>query len=154
MSNFIKVSSVSEVKPDANKRPYKTVQFATPGYEWRKDGEETIKVKVKPRITSINISGQSYLDGKPEFGYDFEAGDSVEGDIVTRNVRPYKIPTGEGEAMREVSAYTTVVLGNPLSDNWASIVKSTFKSKGHDLIEEVPNVALASQRPVVPVEVF
>jgi hypothetical protein len=143
-SRVIKVVSVSQVSNDKNGRPFKSIGFASIGLIYKDLGDgKLIPVRTKSRTTTVNISGESYLDGKPEFGYDLEVGDFVEGDIVTKAVKPYMIPQGEGLS-REVSTYTTAVFGDPTADNWENLIKVTFKNKQHEIVELITNFPLAS----------
>jgi len=144
MKKVIRVTKVSEVKQDngakQEHRNYKTISFSTPSVEAVPDGfGGVIQAAVKPRETSINVYEKSYLDNKMEFGYDAKVGDAFLGDIVTRMVTPYAIPSNkEGEEDKIVNAYTTIVLGDTSSPNWESIVKATFRAKGHELRTPAP----------------
>ncbi len=143
MKKYIIVSEVSEVKKDkgakGENRSYKTIEFSTPDRETMKDEltGDIFAVKVQPKKTSINLYEKSYLDDKMQFGYDSAKGERLAGDIVTRQVAPYSIPTmidGKEAGSRMVNTFTTAVLGDTESGPaWEAAIRNTFKNRGHEL---------------------
>lgn len=142
--SIISVSGISKVKEDKNKKSYKTVEFSTPSTVSHIDMEtgELIKLRVQPKRTAINLYEESYLDSNPQFGWDFQLGERTFGDVVTRKVTPYQIPTLDKDGIptgsRTVDTSTTVVFGDSEAANWESLVKNAFKSRGHEILEAIP----------------
>lgn len=153
------VTAISEVKQDdgAKKehRSFKTIEFSTPDRVAITDAIGTHIARIQPRKTSLNLYENSYLDDKMQLGYDSQLGESFAGDIVTRTVQPYEIPSDkEGEAPRVVNTFTTVVLGDTESGDWESKVKAAFKSRGHELANpNTPNnFSIASEESLAAFE--
>lgn len=144
MASVIKKTAESKVKSDKNGREYKTCTFAKmQATEMHVPGVGIVAVNQPARETSVNLYAQSYLDDKEQFGYSVPTNTDkhsfILGDIVTRKVKPYALNSldrNTGEFVeREVNTFTTVVFGNTDAGNWEATVRSTFKSRGHELDE-------------------
>lgn len=144
------VISVSEIKEDngskAEHRSYRTIGVRTPNTKIIEG--ITNPVNVKPRETAFNAYKSSYLDNKTEFGFDFKVGESLLGDIVTKNVSPYPIisvdkKTGE-EVTRMVDTASVLVFGDNTSETWDNKIVKAFKAKGYTTLEEEQNPTVAS----------
>lgn len=145
MASVIKKTAESKVKSDKNGREYKTCAFAKmQATEMHVPGIGLVAVNQPARETSVNLYAQSYLDDKEQFGYSVPSGTDkhsfVLGDIVTRKVAPYVlngVDRTSGEITeRTVNTFTTVVFGNSDAGNWESLVESTFRSRGHEIIKD------------------
>lgn len=149
MKNTLKITAISPVKQDKNKKNYKTIEFSTPSEVLVDTANGKVAAKALPRKTSINLYEESYLNGDMQFGYDAKLGDIFLGDIVTRKVTPYVIEfinTEEETDYRNVDTFSTIVLGDTEAGNWESLVKSAFKSRGHDLaVAEITNFSIAQE---------
>lgn len=136
MKNRLVKTAQSEVKVDKGQRNYRTVEF-TPIGQFYEDvpGFGRVLVHGKSRSTKINIFEKSYLDNKEEFGYSLPLNTVIEGAVETREVEPYtftsKHPTTGAEIIRQATNYTAVVMGDPSSPSYQSLVNSTFKNRGH-----------------------
>lgn len=120
---MLKIVSKSALKADKNGQNFVTVRFSTPNTII----ENGVTVQVKPKEASLNLWEESYLDGKPDFGFNLSVGQHVQGEIVTRSVAPYEIPDTRTGEMRTVSTRSLVVLGDSNSENWTSIVDAAFE---------------------------
>lgn len=146
--NTIVKTSQSEVKQDRNGRNYKTVGFSEVKHVDTPFGKMLLPAS-QSKTVKINCYENSYLN-KMDAGYAdplFNAnnpalGGWFTGSIETREVENYDIISADGSA-RTVSTYTTVVFGDTDSPAYESTVKSSFKSKGHEVIAEaqVTNMA-------------
>jgi hypothetical protein len=153
MSNLLIKVSETEVKTDKNERNYKTVGY-TEVVIMKTPFGDIMKPASQCRSTRENSFEKSYLNDKPEIGYNdpiFNAkkpadGGLFQGAIVTREVTPYDIENEGGET-REVNTYTCVVFGDTNDVSWESKVRSAFKAAGHELdelTEEVDAIAAAA----------
>lgn len=134
MSNFVKIIAISDEKKDKNNRTYKSITLESPNVQRYVDestGEE-ITVHGRPKRTTINAYERQYLDDAPHYLYNNQIGDIVYGSIVTRSVEPYNIPTKNG--VRTVDRYTAFVEEIESSEEFESIVRSTFENEGHPLL--------------------
>jgi len=141
MSNVIIKTSESEIKQDKNGRNYKTVSFGEVKYIDTPFGKQLVP-STQARTTKTNCYELNYL-GKLDSGYAdpiFNAnnpslGGWFMGAIETREVVSYDI-TGTDGTTRTVNTYTTVVFSDTDSPAHESMVKSAFKSKGHEIMAE------------------
>jgi len=155
MITVVKKSAESAVKFDKNGRSYKTCTFSKMGMrEVELPGVGKIVIEDKPVETSVNLYEESYLDNKAHYGYHTAIGSFLSGDIVTRKVAPYTINslnkvTGEFNE-RVVDTYTTVVFCPIGTDAAAfeSLVVSTFKSRGHEVVKSSAPVITATNTAV------
>lgn len=149
MSNIVVKIAQSELKKDKNQRNYKTVTFGEVRFIDTPFGKMTVPAS-QARQTKINCYENNYL-GKMDVGYSDPifnqsnpaAGGWFLGSIETRNVSEYDITASDG-GVRTVSTYTTVVLGDTDSPAFESAVKSTFASKGHEVVSENTSSAAAA----------
>ena len=154
--SVVKKTAESAVKFDKNGRAYKTCTFSKMAVrEVMIPGEGKVIIEDKPVETSVNLYEQSYLDNKPQYGYNTAIGSYLSGDIVTRKVAPYVINSlnrTSGEITeRTVNTYTTVVFCPIGTDAAAfeSIVATTFKSRGHEVATESMTAPVANQTVLV-----
>ena len=154
MKNRLVKTSESEVKVDKGQRNYKTVEF-TPIGQFYEDvpGFGRVIVHGKSRSTKINIFEKSYLNNKEEFGYSLPLNTVVEGTVETREVEPYtftsKHPTTGAEVIRQANNYTAVVIGDPGSPAYQSLVNATFKNRGHVVLNSA-SVSEAAEPSTTP----
>jgi len=143
MGNLLKVVA-TEVREDKNGRKYKYVSFQTPTRKLVKNElGESVVVASPSRTMGATFYEQSYLNDKPEFGWDLAKDDSIEGDIVTRNVAAYDIESADG--VREASTYSSIVLGDSHAKDFEIKVERAFASNGHDITaDEVSAPAVAT----------
>jgi hypothetical protein len=136
MGNLLKVVA-TEVRQDKNGRNYKYVQFETPNKKAIIDelGNRVI-VKTPSRLMGATFYEKSYLNDKPEFGWDLEKGESLEGDIATRNVASYEIVDSSSGEVREATSYSAIVLGDSNAKDFEIKVEKAFTSAGHDIIAD------------------
>jgi hypothetical protein len=120
---MLKIVSKSASRADKNGKDFITVRFSTPNTII----ENGVTLHIKPKEASLNLWEESYLDGKPDFGYNLNVGQYVQGEIVTRIVEPYEIPDTRTGEMRTVSTRSLVVLGDSQSENWEQIVDAAFE---------------------------
>lgn len=140
MSNYLIKTAESEVKKDKNDRNYKTVTF-TEVVTMNTPFGEIIKPTNQSASRKINRYEKSYLNNTEELGYsEFifnpnkpERGGLFQGSIERRQVSPYDITNSEGTI--EANSYTTAVFGDTSSPDFESLVKSAFKSQGHEILE-------------------
>jgi len=139
MSNIVIKTAESELKQDKNGRNYKTVTFGEVRFIETPFGKMVVPAS-QARTTKINCYENNYLN-KMDAGYadpifnqsNPTNGGWFAGSIETREVGEYDIPSADGGA-RTVSTYTTVVFGDTDSPAFESTVKSTFSSKGHNVV--------------------
>lgn len=140
MNHIVVKTAETPVKQDKNGRNYKTVTFTE-----RVMMNTAFGPLPKPlnqcRSTSVNQYEENYLGAKdPAYSSPIfnernpQAGGYFEGKIETRNVAEYDIEARDG-AIRTVNTYTTVVLGDTTSPAWENVVKSVFRSRGHEVVE-------------------
>ena len=122
---ILKVVNVSASRQDKNGKNYKTLYFQGPTTK-EVDG---VRVRIAPKTGAINVYEESYLNGQPEFGWDFQVGTVAEGDIVTRQVDPYNIvDPNTGEITREgVTKRTLTLLGDPSSEEFQMNLDVAFE---------------------------
>jgi hypothetical protein len=140
--NFLAKTAESEVKQDKNGKNYKRVTFTEVVIMQTPFGPVQKPIS-QSRSNTQNRFEESYLDQKVETGYadpifnpkNPSNGGIFQGAIESRNVEEYEIvdtKTGEEKA---VDKYTTIVFGDTDSPTYESLVKSAFKSQGHEVIE-------------------
>ena len=140
MSNYLIKTAESNVKLDKRQRSYKTVTF-TEAVMMETPFGKVPKPSAQCLSTSINCYQENYL-GKMDLGWEDPifnvknpaAGGIYEGAICQRPVKEYEI-IGQDGSIRQVSTYKTVVFGNTDSPAFESLVRSAFKSRGHEIIE-------------------
>ena len=136
MSTFLKINTV-EIRQDKNGDDYKFMGISTfpTALKMGPDGK-MMTVKVDLKSTSSNSWGAREINGskfKADPSYHYETGDTVLGQIVTRNVDPYKIDNPDGSS-REVSQYTCAVFGDDEdAAGYEAKIKSVFARNGFDL---------------------
>jgi len=131
---IIKVVKVSDLRLDKNNKEYRTIEFETSNYKiiTSEDTGENIKVRIEPRRNKLNVWQESYVNGEPSFGYDYQIGEFVMGDIITANVEEYQIPT-KTEPYK-TSIYTCIVLGDSTKDNWNKKIERTFENNNKIIV--------------------
>lgn len=141
--NTIVKTSQSELKKDKNNRNYKTVSFSEIKFVETPFGKLLLPAS-QSKTTKINCYENSYLN-KMDIGYAdsiFNAnnpslGGWFAGSIETREVVAYDITSADGST-KTVNTYTTVIFGDTDSPAYESLVKSAFKSRGHEVMAEAP----------------
>ena len=131
-SELLTVVKVSEDRQDKNGRNYKLVTFQSPNKQEIVDettGEITI-VRVPARRSVLTRWEESYLDDQMHYMFDAEVGEKVPGKIVTRTVGEYLIDD------MPVNRYTAVVLGMTSDPGLQAEIERTFRSSGHEIVEE------------------
>lgn len=134
MSNSIVQVQKVTVKQDKNGKNYKNVLFSTFNMEERNMGGRKIMIKTHSKTSSFNAYEESYLDSKPEYGWDAKEGDYLFVAQVTRDVEPYHIPDQQTGELREINSYTARIPGveNPTEAQ----IRAAFKSAGMTLLTE------------------
>ena len=139
MSNFLVKIAESPIKKDKNQRAYKTVTFQQAGFM-----ETPWGLVPRPANqcsqTAVNCYEKNYLE-KMDAGWSEpifnpknpSAGGIFQGDIVSREVEEYEIVDKIDGSVRQVSSFKTVVFGDTDSPSFESTVRSTFKSRGHNV---------------------
>ena len=138
MSNIVTKLAQSEIKQDKNGRNYRTVTFGEVKTIDTPFGKQLVPA-LQARTTKVNCYENNYL-GKQDPGYadpifnqsNPAKGGWFMGNIETREVREYDIPSADG-GVRTVNTFTTVVFADSDSPAYESSVKSAFSSKGHEL---------------------
>jgi hypothetical protein len=141
--NTIVKTAQTEAKQDKNGRNYKTVSFSEVKHVDTPFGRMLLPAS-QSRTVKINCYENSYLN-KMDAGYAdpiFNAnnpslGGWFAGSIETREVVGYDITSADGST-KTVNTYTTAIFGDTDSPAYESTVKSTFKSKGHEVMAEAP----------------
>jgi len=137
--NTIVKTAQTEAKADKNGRNYKTVSFSEVKHVDTPFGRMLLPAS-QSRTVKINCYENSYLN-KMDAGYAdpiFNANNPANGgwfagSIETREVVSYDITSADG-SIKTVSTYTTAVFGDTDSPAYESLVKSAFKSKGHEVM--------------------
>lgn len=152
-------------KNDKNGRTYRTVTVEQLGaLEIIEDdvlGE--ITVEGKTLTTRFNAYEESYLDQKPEIGWNQpvfdkanpKGGGALLGAIIQKKVQPYEIPlkdelgveTGE---FRTVDTYKTVVFADSRNEELFQLeIEKAFRAAGHELVasKSEENAATANRIP-------
>ena len=137
--NTIVKTSQTEVKQDRNGRNYKTVAFSevkhvdTPFGKMLLPASQSKTVKIKCYENSyLNKMDAGYAD--PIFNANNPSlGGWFAGSIETREVVSYDITSADGST-KTVSTYTTTVFGDTDSPAYESLVKSAFRSRGHEIM--------------------
>lgn len=120
----------TEVRADKRGNSYKNVKFQTPNKisVTNEFGEKEI-ILVPAKISSFNAYEESYLNQKPQYGWDAEVGMTIIGSLVTKEVKPYEI---DG---REVTSSTVFIPGVEEDKLTPSIIAQAFKSKNLTLVD-------------------
>lgn len=128
---------------DKNNNPYVYVTVRTANRIKQEDPETggIIFARVNARESSFNAYHESYLldaqgKGLSQFGHDFEIGDKVMGDIVTREIEPFFIPSALGNGKHEldgvngnwVETGSAIVFGDNTKDDWELKVINAFRT--------------------------
>lgn len=134
-----------EVREDKNGNEYVNVQVRA--QEWTRfvhpitNKMTTALGKVKE--SSFNAYKESYLDGKPQLGWDNPVGSFLMGAFVTRDVEPYTIPVLDRESgeptgeERTVSTATLLIIGDTTEEaNFEREVQRVFSANDFTLVEE------------------
>lgn len=145
MTNLILKTAESEIKNDKNGRAYKTVTFVEAKEVNTPFGKMVVPAD-QCRATKKNQYELNYLEQK-DIAFDApifnaknpQAGAWFLGGIETRNVPEYEIPSDGVRNASFPTTYTTVVFGDTDSPSYNSLVKSTFKSAGHEVVESTTN---------------
>lgn len=118
----LKVKNVVSLE-DKNQKTYSKIELSTPDSVM----QGGIKVKIEPKTQNIVKYPESYLpDGSPQYGHDFQIGDNVAGDIVTKaNLIPYNIVDPTGTVTRQATSASHVVLGD--TDNADAFEAATWR---------------------------
>jgi len=133
----------TEIKTDKNGREYNLVSVETPSKVATLSATgEKIAVKVKNRASAFTAYKESYLNDKPEFGWDLVKGDHIAGNLETRQVLPYDIEGTDG-TIREANSYTAIVLGDTDSPSFAIEVAKAFKAADKTIVVEETANAIA-----------
>lgn len=145
---------------DKNGKPYTYVQVSSPSMILAENElGEKVKMRVEPKISAFTAYRESYLldangNPTPQYGHDFQVGELVPGDIVTRKVEKYFIENEngkdefEGKKGRWVDIASVIVFGDSDSPEWELKVQQAFKRgrgpAGFQLVDNSPE-ALAAQ---------
>lgn len=134
MKSLVKKSeSGVRVSPKAGN--YKVCGFGQPDFI-KVDGR---KIYQESRTVNVVLFEKSPLTGKEDFGYSLPVGSEILGNIETRYVETYELPDNRKGAlpgaMLEVNTFTTVVKGDSTSPSWEATVRSAFKARGHNVID-------------------
>lgn len=126
-----------EVAQDKNGKNYAKLQVETGGKRAIIDEftGQRIVINVPTKRTSFLAWEKSYLDEKPQFGWDLKEGDLLAGTIVTRQVTEYEIPV-EGSESRVVNTYTCFVPGDTNDESFHAEVLKAFTRAGREIIDE------------------
>ncbi len=141
MNIIVKIAE-SELKQDKNGNSYKTVTFSEQRMVDTPFGKMALPTS-QSRSTKINRYAKSYLNGEPEIGFNdpiFNSSNPTKGGwfmgaIETRKVNEYDITADDG-SVRTVDTYTTIVFGDSDNPAFESLVKSSFKSRGHEIADQ------------------
>lgn len=151
MANLILKTAESEVKQDKNGRNYKTVTFTEAKTVKTPFGEMIVPAN-QCRATKKNQYELNYLEQEdiafnaPIFNAkNPQAGGWFLGGIETRNVPEYEIPSDGVRNASYPTTYTTVVFGDTDSPSYNALVKSAFKSAGHEIIEAVSEHSIVAE---------
>jgi hypothetical protein len=129
-ASFVTVTAIKQDK-DRNGRDYKVIRVAPSDtvYISLPNGQ-LLEAKREVKETSFNAYKESYLNDLPQFGWNTTLGQVLLGDIVTREVIPYNIPTDMGE-VRTVNTYSTFVTGDTTDAEAFDLqIKKVFNNKG------------------------
>lgn len=117
----LQVIAISEPKQDKNGNTFRTFTFQPSDDYVEQVSPATGRVRVVQvpvrAVGGINLYEKSYLPslkGEPDFGYNASVGSHIVGDIVTRNVENYTIPTPQGP--KSINRVTVAVIGVDADD--------------------------------------